>query len=167
MSSPDGCTVPNLITFGRILLTPLFLYFLLTFQPIYSSLIFLILALSDALDGFLARQLKETSDLGKFLDPIADKILVISALIGLVEMRYIPALPVIIIIARDFFVQALRMNSAREGHIIAAGHLGKLKTIVQVIAVFMCILQLPNAMPVLWFSVIISLISGVEYFVRR
>jgi len=167
MFSPDAYLLPNLITIGRILLIPLFLYFLLTIQPVFAAVLFLLLALTDALDGFLARKLGQISDLGKFLDPIADKVLVISALIGLVEIRFIPALPVILIVARDFIVSAVRLSAAKEGQVIAASPLGKIKTVLQVLAVFMLILNLPYAGPVLWFAVLLTLISGVDYLVRR
>ena len=167
MFSPDAYLLPNLITIGRILLIPLFLYFLLTIQPVFAAVLFLLLSLTDTLDGFLARKFGLESDLGKFLDPIADKILVISALIGLLEIRFIPAIPVILIVARDLIVSAVRLSAAKEGHVIAASPWGKAKTVLQVLAVFMLILNLPYAVPVLWFAVLLTLVSGVDYLVRR
>jgi len=167
MFSPDAYLLPNLITIGRILLIPLFLYFLLTIQPVFAAVLFLLLSLTDTLDGFLARKFGLESDLGKFLDPIADKILVISALIGLLEIRFIPAIPVILIVARDLIVSAVRLSAAKEGLVIAASPWGKAKTVLQVLAIFMLILNLPYAVPVLWFSVLLTLVSGVDYLVRR
>jgi len=103
-------TLPNLVTFLRILLIPLFILFLLIPNLPLAAGLFIILALSDAVDGFLARFLKQTSDLGKFLDPLADKILVLSGLIGLIELKIIPALPVIIIMIRELAVMGLRTS---------------------------------------------------------
>lgn len=127
---------------------------------------FLVLSLTDALDGYLARRLKLTSDLGKLIDPIADKILVISALIGLVELRSVSSIPVMIFVARDFAVSAFRMSKAKEGRIIGAGPLGKLKTVVQIIAILMLILGVPFGVLALWLAVILSLVSGADYIVR-
>lgn len=167
MALPDVYLLPNLVTLFRIALIPLFVFLLLSAQPVLAAFVFLFLALTDAVDGFLARWLKQTSDLGKFLDPIADKILVISALICLIEIRLVSSLPVILIIARDFVVSAVRLTAAGEGRVIAAGPWGKLKTISQMVAVFMLILKLPYAIEVLWLSVLLTLISGVDYIVRK
>jgi len=167
MASPEIYLLPNLVTLFRIAAIPLFVFLLLSAQPVLAALVFLLLTLTDAIDGLLARWLNQTSDLGKFLDPIADKILVISALICLIELRLVPALPVIIIIARDFVISAVRLSAAKEGRIIAASPWGKVKTISQIIAVLMLILNLPYAMAVLWFAVLLTLISGVDYIVRK
>jgi len=167
MASPDVYLLPNLVTLFRIALIPLFVFLLLYNQPILAAVVFLALALTDAVDGFLARWLKQTSDLGKFLDPIADKILVISALICLIEIRQALALPVMIIVARDLVVSAVRLSAAGEGRVIAASPWGKLKTISQMAAVFMLILKLPYAVEILWLSVLLTLISGVDYIVRK
>ena len=138
MISPDICLAPNLITLGRILLIPFFLYLLLSGQPFWAAVLFLVLALSDAFDGYLARKLGQGSDLGKLLDPIADKI-----------------------------VSVLRQKEAAHGNIVAARMAGKIKTVVQDLAILMLILDLPYGIPVLWLAVILSLISGVDYIVRK
>lgn len=132
-----------------------------------AAVFFLILALTDAIDGILARSLGQTTDLGKFLDPIADKILVISALIGLIEIRHIPSIPVIIIITRDFVVSAIRLEAAKKGKVVAASYLGKIKTVSQVIAALFLILDWPFAMLILWVSVLLTLISGVDYIAGK
>jgi len=160
-------SLPNLITLSRILAVPLFLLLLYFADPVWAAVLFLLIAATDLIDGMIARRLNQTSDLGKFLDPLADKILVISALIGLMEVHNLPALPVILIVARDFAVSALRLKAAKEGRVISAGPWGKLKTVLQILAVLMLILNLPYALAVLWLAVILTLISGVDYFVRR
>lgn len=151
-------SLPNLITLGRILALPLFLALLYFTPPVWAAVCFLLLALTDAVDGILARALGEVTDLGKFLDPLADKVIVISALIALVELRNIPALPVILIVARDLIVSV--------GRTTGASLWGKIKTVVQVVAVLMLIMNWPFSLMVLWFAVFLTLISGVDYFVR-
>ncbi|MBI5699216.1 CDP-diacylglycerol--glycerol-3-phosphate 3-phosphatidyltransferase [Candidatus Saganbacteria bacterium] len=150
-------SLPNLITLGRILALPLFLALLYFAPPVWAAGCFLVLALSDAADGILARYLGEVTDLGKILDPLADKVIVVSALIALIDLRNVPALPVIIIVARDLLVSAGRTSGA--------GIWGKIKTVFQIVAVLMLILNWPYAILVLWFAVFLSLISGVDYFV--
>ncbi len=139
------------------------MHFLFSANYFIAAVFFLILALTDTIDGILARALGQTTDLGKFLDPIADKILVISALVGLIEIRHISSIPVIIIIIRDFVVSAIRLESAKKGKVISASYLGKVKTVSQIIAVLFLILNWPFAMLILWVSVLLTLISGVDY----
>ncbi len=158
-------TIPNVITFLRILLIPLFIYFLLIDPGMkIASIIFVVIVLGDALDGVLARFLKQTSDLGKFLDPLADKTLVLCALIGLVELKIVSSLPVMIIGARELLVMGLRVSQASKNLIIQASLLAKWKTVFQFLAVFMLMLKLPYATEVLWFAVVLTVLSGVEYF---
>jgi len=161
-------TVPNLITLFRIALIPLFVFFLLFSGLIYANYIaagiFAFLALSDAVDGILARKLKQESDLGKFLDPLADKFLVVVALIGLVELRIASSIPVMILIAREFSVMGMRVHVALKNVNVGASQLAKLKTVLQMIAVLMLILYIPYGILVLWVAVIVSVVSGLEYF---
>ncbi len=158
-------TLPNLITFLRIFLIPLFILFLLI-PDIYAAVIlFVVLAFSDLLDGFLARYLGQTSDLGKFLDPLADKILVLSGLTALVQLGKVSAVPVIIILVRELAVMGLRTSVAKSGTVIAASNLGKWKTASQLLAIFWLILGLAYAQWVLWLSVALTVVSGIEYFV--
>lgn len=103
------------------------------------------------------------SDLGKFLDPLADKILVITVLIALVGLEKADSIPVMIIVAREFFVSGIRISAASSGKIIAASPIAKWKTATQIIAVVMLLLSLPYAGWVLWLAVILSLISGGAY----
>ena len=163
--------LPNLVTFLRIIFIPLLVYILLSpgipNGRIIAVLVFVIVAITDAVDGYLARRLKQETALGKLLDPLADKILVISALLCLMELRIVAALPVIIIIIRDFAVDGLRMAAGSSGKIIAADILGKYKTALLDVAVAMLILNLPYGTFVLWIGVILSVISGIEYFIKN
>lgn len=124
--------LPNKLTVARVVLVPFFIFFLLTDIVPYSSLIalivFILASITDALDGHIARSRGLITNFGKFLDPLADKVLVISALVCFVEMGLAGAVPVIIIIAREFMVSGLRLVTAGEGVVVAAGIWGKLKT---------------------------------------
>jgi len=163
--------LPNSVTFLRILFIPLLVYYLLSPQIPYSNIIavviFAAVAASDALDGYLARRLKQETVIGKFMDPLADKILVISALLCLVEIRWVSSVPVIIIIVRDFAVIGLRLAASSSGKIIAADMLGKYKTAFLDVAVAMLILNLPYGNLVLWIGVILTVVSGIEYFFKN
>ncbi len=137
--------LPNKITVFRILLIPFFMIVLMLqtsrlffVPPIYcnilAAVIFAVAAATDGVDGYLARKNNQVTDLGKFLDPIADKLLVATALICLVELQRIPAWMAIIIIAREFIVTGLRIVAISEGVVIAAEMTGKIKTVIQIIA---------------------------------
>ena len=156
-------TIANYVTFTRIALVPLLIALLFFGLNGLSLILFLLLSFSDALDGYIARRYNQISELGKFLDPLADKILVISVLIILVGLGKVDAIPVIIIAAREFLVSGLRINAAKHNKIIAASPLAKWKTFVQIIATAMLIIGLPFDNLVLWLAVILSLISGGVY----
>jgi len=163
--------LPNSVTFLRVLFIPLLVYFLLTPQiphgNIIAVVIFAAVAASDTLDGYLARRLKQETVIGKFMDPLADKILVISALLCLVEIRWVSSIPVIIIIMRDMAVIGLRLAASSSGKIIAADTLGKYKAALLDVAVAMLILNLPYGNLVLWLGVVLAVISGTEYFMKN
>jgi nicotinamide-nucleotide amidase len=137
----------NLVTIARILLIPLFLVLLLTtftgwWAPWLAAVVFSLLAGTDAVDGYLARSRNQVTTFGKFIDPLADKLLVTAALIGLVQLSELPAWIAILIISREFIVSGLRMVAVAEGKVvIAASNLGKLKTITQIIAIIMFIVK--------------------------
>ncbi len=161
-------TIPNLITLSRIALIPLFVFFLLFSGSVYGNYIaagiFAFLALSDAVDGIIARKLNQVSNLGKFLDPLADKFLVIVALLGLTELRIISSIPAMIIVSREFAVMGLRVHVALKNINVPASQMAKLKTVLQMIAVLMLMLYIPYGTLVLWLAVIVSVVSGLEYF---
>jgi nicotinamide-nucleotide amidase len=136
----------NIVTVGRILLIPLFLVLLLTtfsrwWAPWLAATVFAVLAGTDAVDGYLARSRNQVTTFGKFIDPLADKLLVTAALIGLVQLGEVPAWIAILIISREFIVSGLRMVAVAEGKVIAASPLGKLKTAAQTLAIVMFIVK--------------------------
>jgi len=163
--------LPNSVTFLRIVFIPLLVYVLLSPNipngSVIAVVIFAAVAASDAIDGYLARKLKQETALGKFMDPLADKILVISALLCLVEIRWVSSIPVIIIVVRDFAVTGLRLAASSSGKIIAADRLGKYKTALLDLAVAMLILNLPYGNQILWLGVILTVVSGIVYIINN
>lgn len=163
--------LPNWITLFRILTVPLLVYYLLNpglpFNKYIAVAIFVIVAVSDYIDGYLARKLKKETDLGKFLDPLADKILVISALICLVELRVVSSIPVILIVVRDLAVIGIRLTASSFGRVIAADTMGKYKTVLLDISVAMLIIGMPYGALVLWFAAILAVVSGMDYFIKN
>ena len=137
--------LPNKITLSRICLIPIFVIILslrhwatdktALIINIVAAVIFAIASMTDGIDGYLARKNNEVTDFGKFLDPIADKLMVAAALICLVELQEIPAWMAIIIIAREFIVTGLRIIAIQQGIVMAAEMTGKIKTVVQIMAV--------------------------------
>jgi len=168
-------TIPNVVSLLRICLVPSLIYLLYfpeqTFGGVQFKFIalalFLVIALSDALDGFLARRLNQVSALGKFLDPLADKILVIAVLLVMVEQKTIPALPVIIIVVRDLTVSIFRGMAAGKGIVIAATLSGKVKTVLEMLVIIMLLLQLPYSLGMLWTVAAISALSGLQIIWRN
>ncbi len=169
--------LPNKITMARIIMIPFFIVSLLVDFPYHEPiavLLFVIASASDAVDGHLARSRNLITDFGKFMDPLADKLLVSSALICLVELQMIPSWVVIVIIAREFAITGLRTLAASDGIVIAASKWGKAKTISQMIAIvalllvnwpvmaFPFLLTFGNIM--VYVALILTLISGIDYF---
>lgn len=170
--------IPNKLTLLRIILVPIFVVLMLTRIPYGSSLaavIFVIAALTDSLDGYLARKWKQVTKLGAILDPLADKLLITAALISLVELGRIPGWIAIVIIGREFAVTGLRIVKAEEGKIISSSKMGKLKTISQIIAVLVIMLQnlfFPLASVnlghwAMYIALVITIVSGIEYFYKN
>jgi len=169
--------LPNLLSIFRILLVPPLVAVLLTKfegKEWWGLGLFLLAALMDFLDGFLARRRQEVTRLGTLLDPAADKILISAALISLVELnpQVVPAWAVVVIVAREFAVTSLRSFAAAESLVIPAGLSGKVKTTVQIVAISLLIIhdqlgEFRHLAPIsLWVAVAITAYSGVEYFVR-
>ena len=131
--------LPNKLTLLRVLMVPVFLVFALINTIPYNEFIavgiFAIASITDALDGYIARKNNLVTNFGKFLDPLADKVLVMAALLCLVQMGFIGSVPVIIILAREFMVSGLRLVTANEGVVVPAGIWGKLKTAFTMIAI--------------------------------
>jgi len=170
--------LPNLLSIFRILLVPPLVVVLLTKfegKEWWGLALFLVAAVMDFLDGFLARRRKQVTRLGILLDPAADKILVSAAYISLVEMdpHLVPSWMVVVIIAREFAVGSLRSFAAAESLVIPAGTSGKVKTTVQIISIALLIIhnqvkrQFAHLAPIsLWVAMLITVLSGIEYFVR-
>lgn len=129
----------NRVTILRIFFIPVFVVAMFArlpnWGPIWAALLFTVLAATDAVDGYLARSRNEVTNFGKLIDPLADKLLVTAALVALVDLGQLPAWIAIIIISREFIVTGLRMIALVEGRVIAAGAFGKLKTVMQIIAI--------------------------------
>ncbi|MEO3705557.1 CDP-diacylglycerol--glycerol-3-phosphate 3-phosphatidyltransferase [Trichormus azollae] len=160
--------LPNLITFSRLLGIPFLLYglYIPTPQAQWICLtVFLIAALTDWLDGYLARKLNQITDLGKFLDPLVDKLLVLAPLLVLVELGKIPSWAVFVILARELGIAGWRVNQTT---ISGANIWGKLKTVSQIIAIALLIAPLSpvwqlSALITFWVSVILTVASGIIY----
>jgi CDP-diacylglycerol---glycerol-3-phosphate 3-phosphatidyltransferase len=139
----DAVNIPNLLTFARILMIPACLYYLNQGTPrscYFSAVIFTLAACTDFLDGYLARRLNVVSVLGKLLDPLADKLIVMACLVWLVPMGRIPAWVVVLLLGREFCITGLRSVAAGEGVIISAGQDGKTKTALQMIGIITLLL---------------------------
>lgn len=162
--------LPNTITLIRIFLVPVLLLFLMSphgWYPIIAAAIFLVAALTDWIDGHLARSTNQITRLGQLLDPIADKLLVTAVLVALVERQQVPAWVVAILLCRDIAVTGLRAMAADQGIIIAADTFGKYKTLCLIIASLLLILNFPSlyiaGMVILSIGSLLSVISGIDY----
>lgn len=172
--------LPTYLTLGRICLVPLVVGFLISSDVIHSlvaAILFGAAALTDWLDGLLARRRRQVTTLGKLLDPVADKLLVAAALISLVQVGRVEAWIVVLIIGREFAVTGLRGISASQGVVVAATDLAKYKTVAQYVAITLLILEknVPVGVEaeyaylsrgVLWAALTLTVVSGIDYFVR-
>lgn len=182
--------IPNKITLARILLIPIFIILMsvpfnwgsldigeaeLSIAHLLGALLFIIAAATDWVDGFYARKYNLITNLGKFLDPLADKLLVSAALILLVELGLAPAWVVILIISREFAVTGLRLVAAGDGLVLAASKLGKIKTVTQIVATAALLLHnypfsfigFPFATIMLYIALFFTVLSGYDYFVKN
>ncbi len=167
--------LPNKLTMFRVILIPFFIVFLLMpitpYDKWIALAIFVIASLTDLLDGKIARKYNLVTNFGKFMDPLADKLLVCSALICLIELDKIPSWMVIIIIAREFIISGFRLVASDNGVVIAASYFGKFKTTFQMLAVCLMIADLPAlhvvTQVVLWIAVILTVVSLIDYLVKN
>ena len=196
VSEPENLYTPaNVVTLIRIVCVPIFVVLLLSPWPAWfptapglelakpwvATVFFIVLAATDSLDGYLARSRNEVTTFGKFMDPLADKLLVCSALIALVELGILPAWVVIIIIARDFVMSGIRLMAASKGEVIAASWYGKFKTAFQMVAIVMFMLRgsvgrlfgegFASVFEVLSWAVmgvalVLTIVSLVDYFLK-
>ena len=167
--------LPNKLTLFRVVLIPFFVIFMLVditgVDKWISLAIFIIASLTDLLDGKIARKYNLVTNFGKFMDPLADKLLVCSALICLVAMEKMPAWMVIVIIAREFIISGFRLIAADNGVVIAASYWGKFKTTFQMVMICLLIADLEAisvlTAAVMWIAVLLTVISLVVYLVKN
>jgi len=168
--------LPNKLTVFRVILIVPFILFMLTgiggaYSDWIALAIFIIASLTDLLDGKIARKYNLVTNFGKFMDPIADKLLVCSALICLIEMDRIPAWIVIIIIAREFIINGFRLIASDNNIVIAASYWGKFKTTFQMIMVCLMIANIPvlNVLTqiTMWISLVLTIVSLVDYLIKN
>ena len=163
-------TTANKITLLRVVLIPVFLVLAYTGHRITATVVFIIASLSDLLDGYIARHYNQVSNFGKFMDPLADKMLVLSAMCFLVEKGQMPGWVVAIILFREFAVSGLRLIAAERQHVIAAGWSGKVKTTCTMVGLcFILVLTQYPALDLFVSAVILitTVYSGVEYFIKN
>ena len=169
--------LPNKLTTLRVIMIPFFVFFLLwqngenrTFRMIALAL-FIIASLTDLLDGKIARKYNLVTNFGKFMDPLADKLLVCSALICLIELNALPAWMVIIIISREFIISGFRLIASDNGVVIAASYWGKFKTTFQMVSVVLLILDIPALAFVtticVWVALLLTIVSLVDYIYKN
>ena len=177
LSRQQILNLPNGLTIIRVLAIPVILSLLFypgeTYQWV-SAIFFLLVAVTDTLDGYLARRRGMVTTLGKFLDPLADKLLIVTALIALIPTRGIPFWMVILIVGREIAVTGLRGIAISQGIVISASNLGKYKTVSETIAIFFLILNGEYlsidfhavGMVFLWIALLLAVYSGIDYFRR-
>lgn len=178
--------LPNKLTVLRLILVPFYVFFLLMptipHHYLIALIIFIIASYTDHLDGKIARKYNMITDFGKFADPLADKVMIVSALACFVELGLTSSIALIIILAREFTVTSIRLVASSQGKVVAANIWGKVKTVSQIIAVFVIMLMqylieislTPNALwikitceSLMWLSVFFTLLSGIIYIMQN
>ena len=169
--------LPNKLTVLRVCMIPFFVVMLLlnggenqTYRYIAAA-IFIVASLTDMLDGKIARKYHLVTNFGKFMDPLADKLLVCSALICLVDLKQLPAWMVIVIISREFIISGFRLVASDNGIVIAASYWGKFKTTFQMISVILLIVRIPELTVLtqvcVWTALVLTVISLVDYIAKN
>ena len=170
--------LPNKLTMFRVILIPFFVFFLLApyfegYGNYVAVAIFIVASLTDLLDGKIARKYNLVTNFGKFMDPLADKLLVCSAMICLIELALLPAWIVIIIIAREFIISGFRLIASDNGVVIAASYWGKFKTTFQMLMVIVLLLNFDiPAFKILgtvliWIATILTVVSLIDYIIKN
>ena len=169
--------LPNKLTVLRVIMVPFFVFFMLTdvggsANKWIALVLFCVASLTDMLDGKIARARNLVTNFGKFMDPLADKLLVCSAMICLVEMKRLAAWIVIIIIAREFIISGFRLVASDNGVVIAASYWGKFKTTFQMLMIILLILDLGEAFAlvetiVVWIALILTVVSLADYLLKN
>ncbi|MCR5451152.1 MAG: CDP-diacylglycerol--glycerol-3-phosphate 3-phosphatidyltransferase [Lachnospiraceae bacterium] len=170
--------LPNRLTILRVLLVPVFVVLLLAGKDSFhmrlaADFVFIMASITDALDGHIARKYNLVTNFGKFMDPLADKLLVCSAMICLVELRQLPGWICILIISREFIISGFRLIAATNGVVIAASYWGKFKTVFQMLMVIAMVANIQNQIwqilttTLMWISLILTIVSLVDYIVKN
>ena len=175
MAKNKNVNLPNILAAFRILLAPLMLWFLidrnnslfseldLSWLDYFAALIFVLASITDFFDGFIARSWDQMTELGGILDPLADKMLMLAGFLGLIAIDRASIFAVFLILSREFFITGLRVNAVAKGIDVAASMTGKIKTVVQMIAIGFLLMNWPYGEEILWFAVFLTLYSGYEY----
>ena len=164
--------LPNKLTVFRVILVIPFVALMLSGYDLWAVAVFIIASLTDLLDGKIARKYNLITDFGKFMDPLADKLLVCAAMICLVEMGRLPAWMVIIIISREFIISGFRLVASDNGVVIAASYWGKFKTTFQMLMIIVLILNLGGVFDMIglaltWIALILTVVSLIDYLVKN
>ena len=171
--------LPNKLTVLRVILVPFFVLFLLgadymgPFSPYIALIIFIVASLTDMLDGKIARKYNLITNFGKFMDPLADKLLVCSAMICFIELDKLPAWIVIIIIGREFIISGFRLVAADNDIVIAASYWGKFKTASQMVTVILLVLNIQNTVftvlgtVFIYISLVLTVVSLIDYIAKN
>ena len=162
----------NKLTMLRVLMIPAFMVVLYLGFPganYVALVIFALASITDWLDGYIARRYNQTTDFGKFMDPLADKCLVTAAMLWFVEVGQMPAWALLTVIVREFAISGLRMNAATSGRVIAAGWSGKVKTAATMVCIILMLLPIPAIVNTLCVAIIVltTVYSGVEYVMNN
>ena len=175
MAKPQIFNIPNILAFTRFLLAPVMFLFLVNqdavlFEGIDKSwlnftaaLIFVLASATDFFDGYIARTFDQVTVLGSILDPLADKMLTLAGFLGLMMLGAASPWAIFLIITRELFITGLRVSAVSQGLDISASWMGKVKTVVQMIAIGFLLMQWPGGEPLLWLAVALTLYSGYEY----
>ena len=164
--------IPNILAFIRVVMAFLMYLFLVnrdifsihpSWLDYFAALIFVLASITDFFDGYIARNFDATSKLGEILDPLADKMLILGAFLGLLYLHRANAWAIYLILVREFFITALRIAMVRENLSIKASFAGKVKTVFQMIAIGFLLMDWPFANVLLWFAVVLTIYSGFEY----
>jgi len=167
--------LPNILAFLRIAMAPLMYLFLVnrdnsffygidkSWLDYFAALLFVLASITDFFDGFIARAWNQKTELGAILDPLADKMLVLAAFLGLMIMGRANPWAIYLILTREFFITGIRVAAASKNFNVSASMSGKVKTVMQMIAIGFLMMNWPYADALLWFSVLLTLYSGYEY----
>ena len=160
---------PNKITVGRIILVPVFLVLLYLDLPYWALAVYIIACMSDLIDGRIARKYNLVTDFGKFMDPLADKMLVLSAMCYFVECGQMPGWCLAIVLLREFAVSGMRLVAVEQGRVIAAAWSGKVKTASTMVCLCLMLVFQSNLLNVVCIAVIVAttVYSGIEYFAKN